>query len=148
MRLAYHGLRAKDKSFNATLQPELAAILPLVPAVSGDVGRVLLNLFTNAFYAVQQRQQLGEPGYKPTVGVATRRVGNSVEVCVRDNGMGIPEGVKARIFQPFFTTKPAGEGTGLGLSLSHDIIVQGHGGTLTVQSEEGKFTEFSVRLPF
>ncbi|QKG53200.1 sensor histidine kinase [Hymenobacter sp. BRD67] len=147
LRLAYHGLRAKDKSFNATLQPELAAGLPLVEMVAGDVGRVLLNLFTNAFYAVQQRQQLGEPGYKPTVGVRTRLVAHEVEVQVHDNGMGIPEGVKARIFQPFFTTKPAGEGTGLGLSLSHDIIVQGHGGTLTVQSEEGRGTTFTVRLP-
>ncbi|MGI4738382.1 MAG: sensor histidine kinase [Janthinobacterium lividum] len=148
LRLAYHGLRAKDKSFNATLKPELAGILPLVPAVRGDVGRVLLNLFTNAFYAVQKRQQLGEPGYVPTVGVATRRVGDTVEVKVRDNGTGIPEAVRDKIFQPFFTTKPSGEGTGLGLSLSHDIVVEGHGGTLTVASEEGKFTEFTIRLPF
>ena len=148
LRLAYHGLRAKDKFFNATLEPNLAAILPLVPAVSGDVGRVLLNLFTNAFYAVQKRQQAGEPGYAPTVGVTTRRTGDTVEVRVRDNGGGIPEEIQSKIFQPFFTTKPSGEGTGLGLSLSHDIVVEGHGGTLTVESEAGKFTEFVVRLPF
>ncbi|MDJ0367736.1 ATP-binding protein [Hymenobacter sp. H14-R3] len=148
LRLAYHGLRAKDKSFNATLDTDFAALLPLVPAVSGDVGRVLLNLFTNAFYAVQQRQQAAGPGYAPTVQVRTRRVGEEVEICIRDNGMGIPEAVRSKIFQPFFTTKPSGEGTGLGLSLAHDIVVQGHGGTLAVTSQEGEFTEFIVRLPF
>jgi two-component system NtrC family sensor kinase len=148
LRLAYHGLRAKDKSFNATLQTDFAAILPLVQAVGPDVGRVLLNLFNNAFYAVQKRQQTGEPGYVPTVRVTTRRAGDDVEVRVRDNGPGIPEAVRQKIFQPFFTTKPSGEGTGLGLSLSHDIIVQSHGGTLSVESQEGEFTEFTVRLPF
>ena len=148
LRLAYHGLRAKDKTFNATLQTDFAAILPLVPAVPGDLGRVLLNLLTNAFYAVQKRQQRGEPGYVPTVAVATRRDGDEVEVSIRDNGTGIPEAARAKIFQPFFTTKPTGEGTGLGLSLAHDIVVQGHGGTLTVTSQEGEFTEFVVRLPF
>jgi len=148
LRLAYHGLRAKDKSFNATLQTDFAALLPLVPAVSGDLGRVLLNLFTNAFYAVQKRQQRGEPGYAPTVQVRTRRAGEEVEICIRDNGTGIPEGVRSKIFQPFFTTKPSGEGTGLGLSLAHDIITKGHEGTLAVESQEGEFTEFVVRLPF
>jgi len=148
LRLAYHGLRAKDKSFNATLQTDFAALLPLVPAVSGDLGRVLLNLFTNAFYAVQKRQQLGSAGYAPTVQVRTRRVGEEVEICIRDNGTGIPEAVRSKIFQPFFTTKPSGEGTGLGLSLAHDIITKGHEGTLAVESQEGEFTEFVVRLPF
>jgi two-component system NtrC family sensor kinase len=148
LRLAYHGLRAKDKSFNATLQKDFAALLPLVPAVPGDLGRVLLNLFTNAFYAVQKRQQAAGPGYAPTVQVRTRRAGEEVEVCIRDNGTGIPEAVRSKIFQPFFTTKPSGEGTGLGLSLAHDIITKGHGGTLAVESREGEFTEFVVRLPF
>ncbi len=148
LRLAYHGLRAKDKSFNATLNTDFAALLPLVPAVPGDLGRVLLNLFTNAFYAVQKRQQSGAPGYAPTVSVRTCRAGEAVEICVRDNGTGIPEAVRQKIFQPFFTTKPSGEGTGLGLSLAHDIVVQGHGGTLAVDSQEGEFTEFVVRLPF
>jgi signal transduction histidine kinase len=147
LRLAYHGLRAKDKSFNATLQTDFAPVLPLVEAVSQDIGRVLLNLFTNAFHAVRQRQQRAEPGYAPTVSVRTQRVGDEVEVRVRDNGTGIPEAVRQKIFQPFFTTKPAGEGTGLGLSLAHDIIAQGHGGTLTVASQEGQGTEFTVRLP-
>jgi two-component system NtrC family sensor kinase len=148
LRLAYHGLRAKDKTFNATLNTDFAALLPLVPAVPGDLGRVLLNLFTNAFYAVQKRQQAGEPGFVPTVQVRTRRAGEEVEIRVRDNGMGIPAAMQSKIFQPFFTTKPSGEGTGLGLSLAHDIVVQGHEGTLTVESQEGEFTEFVVRLPF
>jgi signal transduction histidine kinase len=148
LRLAYHGLRAKDKSFNATLNTDFAALLPLVPAVPGDLGRVLLNLFTNAFYAVQKRQKGSEPGYAPTVSVRTRRAGEEVEICVRDNGTGIPAAVQSKIFQPFFTTKPSGEGTGLGLSLAHDIVAKGHGGALTVESQEGEFTEFVVRLPF
>jgi two-component system NtrC family sensor kinase len=147
LRLSYHGLRAKDKSFNATLQPDLAPGLPLVSVVAGDVGRVLLNLFTNAFYAVQQRQRAGEPGYAPTVGVTTRQVGTAVEITVHDNGTGIPDAVRERIFQPFFTTKPTGEGTGLGLSLSHDIITNGHGGTLGVESKAGEGTRFIVNLP-
>ncbi|WP_233635905.1 sensor histidine kinase [Hymenobacter setariae] len=147
LRLAYHGLRAKDKSFNATLHTDFAPVLPLVEAVSQDVGRVLLNLFTNAFYAVRQRQQAGEAGYAPSVGVRTRRVGDEVEVSVQDNGTGIAEAVRQKIFQPFFTTKPAGEGTGLGLSLAHDIITQGHGGSLTVTSQEGQGAKFTVRLP-
>ncbi|MGI4832223.1 MAG: sensor histidine kinase [Janthinobacterium lividum] len=147
LRLAYHGLRAKDKSFNATLEPDFAPGLPLVEAVAGELGRVLLNLLTNAFYAVQQRQLAGQAGYAPTVGVRTRQCGSEVEVVVADNGAGIPAAVQAKIFQPFFTTKPTGEGTGLGLSLSHEIVVAGHGGTLAVASEEGCGTEFTIRLP-
>jgi two-component system NtrC family sensor kinase len=148
LRLAYHGLRAKDKAFNATLQPALAPGLPLVNAVAGDLGRVLLNLLTNAFYAVQKRQQRGEPGYAPTVGVRTELAGRWVKIMVSDNGIGMSPEVQARIFQPFFTTKPTGEGTGLGLSLSHDIVVQGHGGTLSVESQPGVGTEFTITLPF
>ncbi|MFD1470601.1 ATP-binding protein [Hymenobacter caeli] len=147
LRLAYHGLRAKNKSFNAALETAFAPGLPPVEAVAGDLGRVLLNLFTNAFYAVQQRQRAGEPGYQPTVSVATRRVGGQVEIRVADNGTGMSEAVQAKIFQPFFTTKPTGEGTGLGLSLAHDIVAQGHGGTLTVESREGVGTAFRISLP-
>ena len=147
LRLAYHGLRAKDKTFNATLQPDFDPALPLVEAVGPDLGRVLLNLLTNAFYAVKQRQLRGEAGYQPTVGISTRRVGEGVEIRVRDNGTGMPESVQAKIFQPFFTTKPTGEGTGLGLSLSYDIVTQGHGGTLAVESQEGQGTTFCVALP-
>jgi two-component system NtrC family sensor kinase len=147
LRLAYHGLRAKDKSFNATLQTDFAPALPPVEAVGQDIGRVLLNLFTNAFYAVRQRQMTGEPGYVPTVSVRTELVDEQVVVHVNDNGTGIPETVKTKIFQPFFTTKPTGEGTGLGLSLAHDIITKGHGGTLSVESQEGQGTRFEVTLP-
>ncbi|RZK30324.1 MAG: HAMP domain-containing histidine kinase, partial [Hymenobacter sp.] len=100
-----------------------------------------------AFYAVQQRQQAGEAGYAPTVGVRTRQVAEGVEIQVHDNGTGIPEAVRSKIFQPFFTTKPSGEGTGLGLSLAHDIITQGHGGTLSVASREGQGTDFTIWLP-
>jgi signal transduction histidine kinase len=147
LRLAYQGLRAKDKSFNAQLTTDLFADLPPVKLVGADVGRVLLNLFTNAFYAVRQRQQQGGPGYQPTVSVATKQVGQHAQIQVTDNGTGMSAAVQAKIFQPFFTTKPTGEGTGLGLSLSHDIIAQGHGGSLTVESLEGEGTTFSVGLP-
>ena len=148
LRLAYHGLRAKDKSFNATLKPDFDTTLPPTEVIAQDLGRVLLNLLNNAFYAVRQRQQRGgEAGYAPTVGISTRRVGERAEIRVRDNGAGIPEAVREKIFQPFFTTKPTGEGTGLGLSLSYDIITQGHGGTLAVTSQEGSFTEFVISLP-
>jgi two-component system NtrC family sensor kinase len=147
LRLAYHGLRAKDKSFNATLQTDFASALPPVDAVGQDIGRVLLNLFTNAFYAVRQRQLAGEASYVPTVSVRTEVVGEQVVVHVCDNGTGIPEAVKSKIFQPFFTTKPTGEGTGLGLSLAHDIITKGHGGTLSVDSQEGQGTRFEIALP-
>ncbi|MFD1470602.1 ATP-binding protein [Hymenobacter caeli] len=147
LRLAYHGLRAKDKAFNAALKTDFAPDLPPVEAVAGDLGRVLLNLLTNAFYAVQKRLLAGEAGYQPAVGVATKRVGPRVEICVSDNGTGMSPEVQAKIFQPFFTTKPTGEGTGLGLSLSHDIIAQGHGGTLAVHSQESVGTEFVISLP-
>ena len=147
LRLAYHGLRAKDKTFNADLKLDLAPGLPLVEAVPGDLGRVFLNLVTNAFYAVQKRQRAGEPGYAPTVRVASQLVGDKVQVRVSDNGTGISEAVREKIFQPFFTTKPTGEGTGLGLSLAHDIVVKGHGGTLTVESQSGVGTEFVIALP-
>ena len=147
LRLAYQGLRAKDKFFNATLTTEFESTLPEVEAIGPDLGRVLLNLFSNAFYAVRQRQLKGEPGYIPTVTVITRQVQDQVEIRVHDNGMGIPEAMRQKIFQPFFTTKPSGEGTGLGLSLSYDIVTQGHGGTLTVNSQDGKYTEFLISLP-
>ena len=147
LRLAYHGLRAKDKAFNATLETDFAPGLPLVEGVGADLGRVLLNLFNNAFYAVQKRQQLGEAGYAPTVRVATTHAGDTVELRVTDNGTGMSPEVQAKIFQPFFTTKPSGEGTGLGLSLSYDIVTKGHGGLLSVVSQAGQGTTFTVRLP-
>ena len=149
LRLAYQGLRAKDKTFNATLTTDFAPALPLVEAVGADLGRVLLNLFSNAFYAVRQHQHQrpNETTYVPTVTVSTRQVEDMVEIRIRDNGLGIPEAVRNKIFQPFFTTKPAGEGTGLGLSLSYDIVTKGHGGTLTVESQEGQGAEFIIILP-
>ncbi|WP_460503896.1 sensor histidine kinase, partial [Hymenobacter agri] len=112
-----------------------------------ELGRVLLNLGTNACYAVHQRAQQAGPGYVPEITVATRARPGSVEIRVRDNGTGMPAHVRERVFEPFFTTKPAGEGTGLGLSLSHDIITKGHGGTLSVSGEEGAGTEFLIVLP-
>lgn len=152
LRLAYHGLRAKDKSFNAELITGYAQNLPQITVVSQDVGRVLLNLFTNAFYAVQQRQKIAGADFRPTVEVNTLlSIGadgrSSVKIMVKDNGTGIPEAVKDKIMQPFFTTKPTGEGTGLGLSLSYDIIVKGHKGNIDVASKEGEFTMFTISLP-
>ncbi|GAA4039609.1 hypothetical protein GCM10022409_26650 [Hymenobacter glaciei] len=149
LRLAYQGLRAKDRNFSAELTTALAPALPLVAVVPQDLGRVLINLLTNAFYAVQQRQrQLStEAGYHSKVTVQTSAGPGGVEICIRDNGTGMSEAVQAKIFHPFFTTKPVGEGTGLGLSLSHDIVTTGHGGTLRVESREGEGTEFVISLP-
>jgi two-component system NtrC family sensor kinase len=147
LRLVYHGVRAKDAAYQAELKTDFAPGLPLVEGVGADLGRVLLNLFNNAFYAVQQRQLAGEAGYMPTLSVQTERVGQQVHIRVSDNGTGMSPEVQAKIFQPFFTTKPTGEGTGLGLSLSHDIIAQGHGGTITVESQPGQGTTFLISLP-
>jgi len=147
LRLAYHGLRAKDKSFNASLVTDFDKKLGLVEVVPQDLGRVLLNLFNNAFYAVQQKQQKKEQAYQPEVSVSTRRLADAVEIRVRDNGPGIPKEAANRIFQPFFTTKPAGQGTGLGLSLSFDIVTKGHGGKLSFDTAEGQYTEFTIQLP-
>jgi two-component system NtrC family sensor kinase len=147
LRLAYQGLRAQDRDFRAHLTTALDPALPLVAVVPQDLGRVLINLLTNAFHAVRQRQQAGEAGYRPEVHVQTSAGPGGVEIRIADNGPGMSAAVQAKIFQPFFTTKPAGEGTGLGLSLSHDIITQGHGGTLGVESREGQGTTFSVALP-
>ncbi|QJW88488.1 hybrid sensor histidine kinase/response regulator [Spirosoma taeanense] len=147
LRLAYHGLRAKDKSFNARLVTEFDPNLGLIPVVAQDIGRVLLNLFNNAFYAVSEKQKRVGDDYQPEVMVSTRRTDYAIEICVHDNGIGISQTVLDKIYQPFFTTKPTGQGTGLGLSLSYDIITKGHGGELTVQTEEGKFAEFIIKFP-
>ncbi|MBC6988766.1 GHKL domain-containing protein [Hymenobacter sp. BT491] len=147
LRLAYEGRRAKDKGFHAACVPDLDPALGLVTVVPQDLGRVLLNLLTNAFYAVSEKSRRHPQGYQPEVKICTRRQSKQVEIVVRDNGLGIPEAVRAKIFQPFFTTKPTGEGTGLGLSLSYDIITKGHGGTLTIDSREGEYTEVAILLP-
>ena len=147
LRLAYHGFRAKDKSFNAQFKTELDPSLPKVNVVAQDIGRVLLNLINNAFYVVSEKSKSGVEGYEPTVTVRTKRINHSIEIRVKDNGDGIPANVINKIFQPFFTTKPTGEGTGLGLSLSYDIITKGHNGSLEVDTTEGVGTEFIIQLP-
>ncbi|UPL50163.1 sensor histidine kinase [Hymenobacter sublimis] len=147
LQLAYQSVRARHKSFTATLTTRFSPEVQPVRVVPQEIGRVLLNLFTNAFYAVQQRQMLSEPSYQPAVAVSTKLTAQQVLIIVRDNGTGIPAAIRQKVFQPFFTTKPTGEGTGLGLSLSYDIVTKGHGGTLTLDTEEGEFTEFRVGLP-
>ncbi|MDB5133044.1 MAG: ATP-binding region ATPase domain protein [Mucilaginibacter sp.] len=147
LRLAYHGLRAKDKNFNAELETNFDPKLPLVNLVPQDIGRVLLNLFTNAFYATEQKKKLAAGHYNPVVKVGTAKIGNNLEIRVRDNGNGIPDDIRDKVMQPFFTTKPTGEGTGLGLSMSYDIVVKGHGGSIQVESKEGEFTEFIIQIP-
>ena len=147
LRIAYQGLRARDKSFNAELVTDFDPNLRRVEVAPQELGRVLLNLFNNAFYAVQQQQRTAPTDYQPTISVHTRQIETGVEIRVADNGVGIPEAVKAKIFQPFFTTKPTGEGTGLGLSLSYDIITKGHGGELKLETQRGAFTEFMITLP-
>jgi PAS domain S-box-containing protein len=148
LNLAYHGARAQDKDFNVTLERDFAPEIKSIEVVPQDATRVFLNLFGNGFYATRKRHLGGaDAGYRPTLTVSTRDLGEAVEVRVRDNGTGIQPEVRARLFQPFFTTKPTGEGTGLGLSISYDIVTQQHGGTIEVESEPGSFTEFTVRLP-
>jgi signal transduction histidine kinase len=152
LKLTYHGLRAKDKSFNAKFETQFDPTLGKINVVPQDIGRVLLNLINNAFYAVTEKRRQLDGGYEPTVSIITRRInssgdgGEKVEVTVKDNGNGIPHKVIDKIFQPFFTTKPAGSGTGLGLSLSYDII-KTHGGEISVQSTEGEGSEFVISLP-
>jgi signal transduction histidine kinase/ligand-binding sensor domain-containing protein len=145
-RLAYHGLRAKDKSFNAELTTHFDKNLPQINVVPQDIGRVLLNLFNNAFYAVHQKQKTTDANYKPEVTVTTFTENGQVIIKVKDNGIGIPEAIKDKIMQPFFTTKPTGEGTGLGLSLSYDVVVKGHGGSITVNSKKEEGSEFTITL--
>ena len=148
LKLSYHGLRAKDKNFNAELVTHFDENIPKVNVAQQDIGRVLLNLFNNAFYAVAQKQKTAGPDYKPTVEITTfAPPSGGWGAKVKDNGNGIPDAIKEKIMQPFFTTKPTGEGTGLGLSLSYDIVVKGHGGSIDVNSKEGEFTEFIILLP-
>jgi two-component system, NtrC family, sensor kinase len=147
LRMAFQGKRAKDMIFDCRLETNFAADLPIISVVSQDIGRVLLNLYNNALYAVHQKRQLPGATFEPTVWVSTQINQSAIVIEVRDNGMGIPASIQPKIFHPFFTTKPAGEGTGLGLSLSYDIITNAHGGQLTVESQEGKGTAFLIRLP-
>jgi signal transduction histidine kinase len=146
LRLAYHGLRAKDKSFNAKFETDFDQSIEKVNVVPQDIGRVILNLINNAFYSLSEKQKEQIAGYEASVKITTRRIGDEVEIRVTDNGTGIPQRVVDKIFQPFFTTKPTGQGTGLGLSLSYDIV-RGHGGELTVETKEGEGSGFIIRLP-
>jgi len=146
LRLAYHGLRAKDNSFNAITKTDFDNSIAQVNIIPQDIGRVILNLINNAFYAVdEKKKQIGD-GYEPTVSVSTKKTNGKVEIIVKDNGSGIPQKVLDKIFQPFFTTKPTGQGTGLGLSLSYDIV-KVHGGELKVETKEGEGSEFDIHLP-
>jgi signal transduction histidine kinase len=147
LRLSYQGLRAKDKAFNTTLYTDFDESIGKILVIPQDIGRVLLNLFNNAFYAVRQKKQLLNDSYEPMVQVSTKKEGNQILITVRDNGTGIPPQVREKVFQPFFTTKPTGEGTGLGLSLSYEIITNGHNGEVSVHSREGAGSEFVIQLP-
>jgi two-component system, NtrC family, sensor kinase len=147
LRLSYHGLRSKDKSFNSELLTNFDEKLLQINVIPQDIGRVLLNLFNNAFYAVNEKKKTAGPDYKPEVSVTTGFENGSVTIDVKDNGIGIPDVIKEKIMQPFFTTKPTGEGTGLGLSLTYDMVVKGHGGSIAVNSIEGEGSEFIILLP-
>jgi len=153
LRLSYHGYRAKDKSFNSKFETNFDQSLPKVNVVPQDIGRVILNLINNAFYAVNEKHKAcqaelveADLKYVPTVIVSTKNLGDKIEISIKDNGNGIPDTIKEKIFQPFFTTKPTGQGTGLGLSLAYDIVTKGHGGELKVDTTEGTGTTFTITL--
>jgi len=147
LRLSYHGMRAKDKSFNAEIKTDFNQSIGNINIIPQDIGRVLLNLYNNAFYAVTEKKKQQPENYEPTVSLSTKKSGNSVLITVSDNANGIPQKVVDKIFQPFFTTKPTGQGTGLGLSLTYDIVVKGHGATIAAESKENEFTELTITLP-
>jgi two-component system, NtrC family, sensor kinase len=147
LNLAYHGARAEKPGFNITMRRNIDPDAGMIDVYPQEITRVLLNLISNGFYAATKRKESDEDGFEPTLTASTRSLANGVEIRIRDNGNGIPEEIKVKIFNPFFTTKPAGEGTGLGLSMSHDIIVKQHGGSIHFETELGVFTEFVVTLP-
>jgi signal transduction histidine kinase len=147
LNLAYHGARAEKPGFNITLKRDFDPAAGQVSLYPQEITRVFLNLISNGFYAAAKRKEAGDEDFEPILSAATRSLGNKVEIPIRDNGTGIPPEVKEKMFNPFFTTKPAGEGTGLGLSMSHDIIVKQHAGTIDVVTEPGAFTEFIITLP-
>jgi signal transduction histidine kinase len=139
-------MRAKDNFFNVTIKTDFDETVEKIKIIPQDIGRVILNLITNAFYAVNDKKKQQADGYEPMVTVSTKRLEGKIEIRVADNGNGIPQKVLDKIFQPFFTTKPTGQGTGLGLSLSYDIIVKEHGGQLKVETKEGEGAEFVIVL--
>jgi len=146
LRLAYHGLRAKDKSFNANIKTDFDESIGSINIVPQDMGRVILNLITNAFYVVSEKKKSGSEKFEPTVSISTKKLNNKIFISIADNGTGIPQNIVDKIFQPFFTTKPTGKGTGLGLSLSYDIV-KAHGGEIKVETKEGEGTIFTIQLP-
>ena len=146
LRLSYYGMKAKDKSFHSEFKTDFDEAMGKINIVPQDIGRVLLNLFNNAFYAVNEKKKTADKKYEPVVSISTKQINDKVEIKVSDNGNGIPQNLVDKIFQPFFTTKPTGEGTGLGLSLSYDII-KAHGGEIKVESKEGEGSEFEIELP-
>jgi signal transduction histidine kinase len=146
LRLAYHGLKAKDKDFNTTMKTDFDESIGTINILPQEIGRVLLNLINNAFYAVTEKKKEAGENFEPTVSVITKKKSDKIEIKVSDNGNGIPQRVIDKIFQPFFTTKPTGQGTGLGLSLSYDIV-KAHGGELKVETKPGEGSEFTIKLP-
>ena len=147
LRLAYHGLRAKDKFFNAKFETDLDPSIAKINIVPQEIGRVILNLINNSFYAVSEKKRTVSNGYEPYVMISTKKINDKVEIRVVDNGNGIPQKALDKIFQPFFTTKPTGQGTGLGLSLSYDIVTKGHDGEIKVETKEGEGSAFTISLP-
>jgi two-component system NtrC family sensor kinase len=152
LRLSYHALRAKDNTFNISIETSFDNIIEKLLIVPQDIGRALLNIYNNAFYSVHQKTKLNIEGYEPKLWLATKGIVNdgalkAVQIHIRDNGMGIPDKILNKIYQPFFTTKPAGQGTGLGLFLGYDIITNEHKGQLKVETKEGEYTEFIIELP-
>ncbi len=145
--LAYHGMRAKDPGFNCVMDKKLAAGLPLIKIIPQDVSRVILNIFNNSFYAVDERRKSEGKDYRPIVSITTEQIDGKIVITIRDNGKGIPDEIRDKIFNPFFTTKPIGQGTGLGLSISYDIIVRDHFGDLQMDTKAGEFTQFKITLP-
>ena len=146
LRLAFHGLKAKDKSFNATMKTDFDETIGNINIIPQDIGRVILNLITNAFYVVNEKKKSGIENYEPTVSLSTKKINGKVEIKVADNGNGIPQKILDKIFQPFFTTKPTGEGTGLGLSLAYDIV-KAHGGEIKMETKEGEGSVFTIQIP-
>ena len=148
VNLAYHGMRAQDSAFNVTIEKRYDPAVGNIDVVPQDLSRVFLNIANNACYATREKKRVNGASYSPTLWIKTHRLEDRAEIRIRDNGTGIPREILDKVFNPFFTTKPTGQGTGLGLSMSYDIVVAGHNGELLVESEEGSFTEFILRLPY
>ena len=148
VNLAYHGMRAQNKEFNITIEKSYDETLDRIRVIPQDISRVFLNIINNACYAAYDRKKSSDSNFQPMLKVSTKKLDGKVEIRIGDNGNGIPANILDKIFQPFFTTKPTGEGTGLGLSLSYDIVTKVHGGELKVETKEGEGTEFIIKLNF